>query len=319
MRIVSLLPSATEIICALGLNDKLGGGSHRCDYPPEIEGVAVVTRPAGGAGWGHSAGGAGHAAQAATPGRDPSPMESSPDDELGPSQLDRAALLSAAPDLIIACDRGSGPGPRELEAALVAVEPSPTIVVLDPITLEGIFHSITTIGAMTESEDDAIELVEALREDIGEFEQGVLARHDQGLRPKRVVVLEGLDPLLAGGRWVPQQVRRAGGWDLLGREGEPASPTTWEAIADVDPEMLLFAPAGLTLLGAQAVWRKLARPAFWEELTAVRRAQVFFVEPVYFYRPGPRVVDGVGMLAEIFDPEGFVDTSPPDSWTPLVD
>ena len=305
MRIVSLLPSATEIICALGLNDQLVGVSNRCDYPPEIEGVAVVTRPASG-----DAPDAAAAVATSGPG---------PDDELGPSELDRAALLAAAPDLIIACDRGARPGPRELEAALVAVEPSPTIVVLDPITLEGIFHSITTIGAMTESEDDAIELVEALREDIGEFEQGVLARHDQGLRPKRVVVLEGLDPLLAGGRWVPQQVRRAGGWDLLGREGEPASPTTWEAIADVDPEMLLFAPAGLTLLGAQSVWRRLERPAFWEELTAVRRGQIFFVEPVYFYRPGPRVVDGVGMLAEIFDPEGFVDTSPPDSWTPLVD
>jgi len=290
MRIVSLLPSATEIICALGLSDQLVGVSHRCDYPPEIEGVAVVTRPAG-----------------------------SPNDELGPSELDRTALLAAAPELIVVRDGGHGPGPRQLEAALVGLDVSPAIVVLDPITLEGIFHSITTLGAMTESEDDAIELLEALREDIGEIEQGVVARHDQGLRPKRVVVLEGLSPLLASGRWIPEQVRRAGGWELLGREGEPASPTTWEAIRDVDPEMLLFSPAGLTLLETQAVWRALERPEFWPDLAAVRHGQVFFVEPVYFYRPGPRVVDGVGMLAEIFDPEGFVDTSPPDSWTPLVD
>ena len=299
MRIVSLLPSATEIICALGLSDQLVGVSHRCDYPPEIEGVTIVTRPRSGP--------AGNSAVAGL------------DDELGPSELDRSALLAAGPELIVFREGGSGPAARDLEAALIGAESTPTLIALDPIAVEGIFHSITTIGAMTESEDDAIELLEELREEIGEIEQGVIARHDQGLRPKRVVVLEGLSPLLASGRWVPEQIRRAGGWDLLGREGEPSSVTTWEAIRDVDPEMLFLAPAGNTLLEAQAVWRGLEKPAFWEDLEAVRRGQVFFVEPVYFYRPGPRVVDGVAMLAEIFDPEGFIDTSPPDSWTPLVE
>ena len=298
MRIVSLLPSATEIICALGLADRLVGVSHRCDFPPEIAAVAAVTRPSGNA-----------AIEAAA----------NMDDELGSSEIDRPALLAAQPDLIVFREGGAGPGSRQLEAALIGVDVTPTLIALDPIAVEGIFHSITTIGAMTESEDDAIELLEELREDIGEIEQGVLARHDQGLRPKRVVVLEGLSPLLACGRWVPEQVRRAGGWELLGREGEPASVTTWEAVRDVDPEMLLFAPAGLTLLEAQAVWRELPRPDFWQDLEAVRQGHVFFVEPVYFFRPGPRIVDGVAMLAEIFDPEGFVDTSPADSWTPLVE
>jgi iron complex transport system substrate-binding protein len=300
MKIVSLLPSATEIICALGLGDQLVGVSHRCDYPVEIEGLAVVTRPIGGRLL---------AAGAA----------STPDDELGPSELDRDALLAAAPDLIIVREGGMRLGARQIEAAMVGAEVTPQIVTLDPITLEGIFHSVTTIGAMTEAEDDAIELVEALREDIGEIEQGVLARHDQGLRPKRVVVLEGLEPLLASGRWVPEQVRRSGGWDVLGREGEPAAPTSWEEVRDIDPEILLLAPAGMSLLQAQALWGKTERPEFWADLDVVRNGRVFFVEPVYFCRPGPRVVDAVGMLAEIFDPEGFVDTSPPDSWTPRVE
>lgn len=298
MRIVSLLPSATEIICALGLGDQLVGVSHRCDYPPEIAGVAIVTRPR-----------TGRAVEAAA----------AEPDELGPSELDRAALLAAGPELIVFREGGAGPDSRDLEAALIGAESTPTLVALDPIAIEGIFHSMTTIGAMTESEDDAIELLEELREEIGEIEQGVVARNDQGFRPKRVVVLEGLAPLLASGRWVPEQVRRAGGWDLLGREGEPSSVTTWEAVRDVDPEMLFLAPSGRTLLEAQASWRGLQKPEFWGDLEAVRRGQVFFVEPVYFYRPGPRVVDGVAMLAEIFDPEGFVDTSPPDSWTPLVE
>ena len=297
-----MLPSATEIVCALGLGDQLVGVSHRCDYPPEIEGVPVVTRPAGGV-----------ASSGATT------AASSLDDELGPSELDRAVLLAAQPELIIVREGGSGPSPRQLEAALVGLEVSPQIVALDPITLEGIFHSITTIGAMTESEDEAIDLIETLREDIGAIDQGVVARSDAGLRPKRVVILEGLTPLLASGRWVPEQVRRSGGWELLGREREPVSPTSWEAVRDVDPEMLMLSPSGMSLLETQQLWRTMERPEFWDDIAAVRRGQVFFVEPVYFCRPGPRVVDGVGMLAEIFDPEDFVDTSPPDSWTPLVD
>jgi iron complex transport system substrate-binding protein len=298
MRIVSLLPSATEIVCALGMREQLVGISHGCDFPPEIEGLPIVTRPAtvtGAAGLARSA------------------------DELGPAELDGKALLACRPDLIFVREGGSGPGSRELEAALIGAETSPTIVSLDPISLDGTFHSITTIGAMTETEDDAIELVEALREDLGEIEQQVLARHDQGLRPKRVVVIQGLTPLVAGGLWVPEQVRRAGGWDLLGAEGEQAPATTWEAIAEVDPEMLMIAPAGLTLRQAQAQWRGLHRPDFWPDLTAVQRRQVFFLEPVYFTRPGPRVIDAVGMLAEIFDPDAFVDTSPPDGWTTLFE
>jgi iron complex transport system substrate-binding protein len=299
MRIVSLLPSATETICALGLRDQLVGVSHCCDYPPEIEGGAVIPRPGGGA---------------AAPPRGPTP-----DDELGSAELDREALLACRPDLILVRDGGAGPGSRQLEAVLVGVDVSPTIVSLDPISLEGIFHAITTVGAMTETEDEAIELVEALREDLGELEQQVVARHDQGLRPKRVVVLQGLSPLIASGRWIPEQVRRSGGWDLLGREREKAALTSWEAIRDVDPEMLIIAPAGLTLREAKAEFGRLERPEFWSDLEAVRRRQVFILDPIYFSRPGPRVIGGVGMLAEIFDPDAFIDTSPPLSWTPVFD
>ena len=281
------------------------GVSHGCDYPPEIEGVAVVTRPAGGS----------RVVASSAVG----PAATGPDDELTSAELDRPALLACRPDLILIREDGEGPGSRQLEAVLVAAEVSPTILSLDPISLEGILHSITAVGAMTEAEDDAIELVEALREDLGELEQQVLARHDLGLRAKRVVVLQGMAPLIASGRWVPEQVRRSGGWDLLGREGERAAPTTWEAVRDVDPEMLMFAPAGLTLREAKAEFARLVRPEFWPDLEAVRRRQVFILDPIYFSRPGPRVIDGVGMLAEIFDPDAFIDTSPPVSWTPVLD
>ena len=295
MRILSLLPSATETIYSLGLEDELVGVGRASDYPPEVEEVPVLVGP---------------------PAADRLTEPPTSDDELESGPLDVTGIVVAEPDLVFV-----GPAMREadLRDALADLDPRPQIVTLDAASLEGLFHSISTIGSMTEAEDEAVELIEELREAMTEIEQRIVARQDQGLRPKRVVVLQGLDPLLASGRWVPEQVRRSGGWDVLGDEGEPAGRATWESVRDVDPEMLIFAPVGLTLLQTQALWRRLPRPPFWGEIDAVRRGQVFFVEPVYLNRAGPRIVDGMGMLAEIFDPEAFVDTSPPNSWAPLVE
>jgi iron complex transport system substrate-binding protein len=307
MRIVSLLPSATEIVCALGLREELVGVSHCCDYPPEIEGVAVVTRPR------H----AGDRVQAAG-GQTLHPFV---DNEIGPAELDVDALRTAQPDLVIVRETlsGTGLGSRSVRDVLGDTAGGPVIVSLDPVSMEGIFHSITTIGAMVEAEDDAMELLEALREELGDLEQQVVVRQDQGVQAPRVVMLQGIEPPFASGRWVPEQVRRAGGWDLLGREGDAPIEIDWEMVRDVDPEMLLLAPVGMHLPAAKRAFARLQLPEFWHDMEAVRRGRVFIVEPVYFERPGPRVLDGVGMLAEIFDPEAFVDTSPPGSWTPVME
>jgi iron complex transport system substrate-binding protein len=310
VRIVSLLPSATEIVCALGLRDELVGVSHGCDYPPEIEGVAVVTRP--------RAAGAPLEADDSVAGFVTRPLLNH---ELGPAELDVQALRAAQPDLVIVRDlaAGSGLGSRQVREALGESSGEPVIVSLNAVSVEGIFHSMTTIGAMAEAEDDAIELLETLREELGDLEQHVLVRHDEGIRAPRVVILQSLEPPFASGRWVPEQVRRAGGWELLGSEGEPAARTSWEAVRDVDPEMLLIAPVGMHLPAAKRAFSRMQLPEFWHEIEAVRRGRVFIVEPVYFERPGPRIVDGVGMLAEIFDSDGFIETSPPGSWTPLFE
>jgi iron complex transport system substrate-binding protein len=307
MRIVSLLPSATEIVCALGLREELVGVSHCCDYPPEIEGAAVVTRPR------H----AGDRTQAAG-GQILHPFV---DNEIGPAELDVDALRTAQPDLVIVRETvsGSGLGSRRVREVLGDTAGEPVIVSLDPVSMEGIFHSITTIGAMVEAEDDAMELLEALREELGDLEQQVVVRQDQGVQAPRVVMLQGIEPPFASGRWVPEQVRRAGGWDLLGREGDAPIEIDWEMVRDVDPEMLLLAPVGMHLPAAKRAFARLQLPEFWHDMEAVRRGRVFIVEPVYFERPGPRALDGVGMLAEIFDPEAFVDTSPPGSWTPVME
>ena len=171
---------------------------------------------------------------------------------------------------------------------------------------------------MTESEDNAIDLVESLRERLGAVEEKVQARREAGGRSPRVVGLEWLDPPFASGHWVPEQIRRAGGWELLGSDGEPSVQTTWDAVSEVDPEMLLLMPCGFHLTETLAAWEQTRKPPGYEDLAAVRRGRVFALDgSAYFSRPGPRVIDGIELLAEIFDPDAFVDIAPFGSWTPV--
>jgi iron complex transport system substrate-binding protein len=117
---------------------------------------------------------------------------------------------------------------------------------------------------------------------------------------------------------VPEQIRRAGGWELLGREGERSAETSWEAVRDVDPETIVLLPAGIHLGAAVRDWKRTARPEFWRDIDAVRGGHVFVVDgSAYFSRPGPRVIEGIAILAEIFDPDGFAETSPIGTWTPV--
>lgn len=308
MRIVSLLPSATEIVCAIGLGDELVGITHECDWPPEIVGTTVVTRDM------HdlhrlSSAGIHDLVTAAVHG--------------GSSlyALDEDALAAAAPDLILTQElcRVCAVSYREVNEVARAIDAEIRVVSLEPTSIEGIFHSITTVGAMAEAEDAAIDLVERLRERLRAVEETVAERRAGGHRPPRIVGLEWLDPPFAVGHWVPEQIRRAGGWDLLGADGERSLETTWAAVGDVDPEMLVLMPCGFHLDGTVAEWERTPRPPGYGELTAVRRGAVFAVDgSAYFSRPGPRVIDGIELLAEIFDPDAFVDVAPPGAWTPVM-
>jgi len=294
MRIVSLLPAATEIVCALGLADDLLGVTHACIVPPEAAGVRVVTRPAVG---GVPAG----------PG-------------LPRFEVDEAQVAELRPDLVLVPGswQPHRPATPRLDEPADPPPDQPTVVTLAPASIEGIFHAISTVGAMTSAEDEALGLVEILRERLADVEEVVVARRAAGHAPPRVVALEWLDPPFAAGGWVPEQIRRAGGWDLLGRDGDPATRTTWQAIVDLDPEMLLLMPRDADLAGALAASERLPRPAAWGEIHAVRRGQVFALDAAaYFGNPGPRVIDGLELLAELFDPAGFIDVAPPGGWVPV--
>ena len=294
MRIVSLLPAATEIVVALGLADDLVGVTDACAAMPETSGVRVVARRVA----------RGSATGPAAP----------------PFDVDDAEVVDLRPDLVLAPGwwRPERAGiDRPAEAMDRGID-GPTVVVLAPSSVEGVLHAISTVGAMTSSEDAALDLVEDLRERLADVEESVERRRAGGHVPPRVVALEWLDPLLAAGRWVPEQIRRAGGWDLLGRDGEEASPTSWEAVLDLDPEMLLLMPRDADLAGTLAAWAGVSRPAGWGAIHAVRRGQVFALDAAAcFDHPGPGVIDGIELLAELFDPVGFVDVAPPGGWVPV--
>ena len=307
MRIVSLLPSATEIVCAIGLGDELVGVTHECDFPPEVDDIPVMTRSV------HDL--------ATTSSREINRLvTASVHGGSSLYELDEAALAAAEPDLILTQElcRVCAVSYREVNDVARAIDADITVVSLEPTSIEGILNTITTVGAMTEAEDAAVDLVESLRERLSAIEGKVQARRDAGGRSPRVVALEWLDPPFASGHWVPEQVRRAGGWELLGAAGDRSVQTSWHAVSEVDPEMLLLMPCGFHLAETQAEWARTPRPPGYEELTAVRRGQVFALDgSAYFSRPGPRVIDGIELLAEIFDPDAFRDIAPFGSWTPV--
>jgi iron complex transport system substrate-binding protein len=307
MRIVSLLPSATEIVCAIGLGDSLVGVTHECDYPPEVVGKPVITRSV-------------HDLSTASSRDIHRLVTASVHGGSSLYALDEEALAAAKPDLILTQElcRVCAVSYREVNEVARAIDADITVVSLEPTSIEGIFNTIATVGAMTENEDAAVDVVESLRERLGAVEEKVQARRDAGGRSPRVVGLEWLDPPFASGHWVPEQIRRAGGWELLGSDGDRSRQTTWDAVAEVDPEMLLLMPCGFHLSETLAAWKATRKPPGYDDLASVRRGRVFALDgSAYFSRPGPRVIDGIELLAEIFDPDAFIDIAPLGSWTPV--
>jgi iron complex transport system substrate-binding protein len=304
VRIVSLLPSATEIVCALGLGDELVGVTHECDWPPEVAGKPVVTRDT------HDLG--------ELPSREIHALVTAA--MHGGSSLyalDDEKLEALEPDLILTQElcHVCAVSYREVNEVVRAIDASITVVSLEPTSIEGILHTITTVGAMAEVEDDALDLVETLRSRLGAVEELVTSRRDAGHSGPRVVAVEWLDPPFAVGHWVPEQVRIAGGWELLGAEGGRSVPTTWDAVREVDPEILVLMPCGFDLPRTVEEWASLPRPDGWDTLKAAESGRVFATDgSAYFSRPGPRVIDGIELLAELIDPAAFDGMSPNGSW-----
>lgn len=282
MRIVSLTPSATEIVHALGLGDDLVGRTHLCDYPADVADVPVVTVV---------------------------------DPDAPARTLDGRLLVKLEPDLVLT--DGSEDDPvvdyGEVSAVVGGMDAETTLVALAPHTVEGILNSVSTVGAYTEAEFEAVGLVEMLRERLAAVGLGY------GSQTRRMVVIDSLDPLRAAGRWVPEMVRHAGGWELLGREGESSTTTSWEQVREVDPQVLVLALRTADAAAAEAELEGSSLPPWFDELPAVRDGEFFAVDGRgLFARPSPRVVEGIAVLAELCYPEVFAGAGPVEAWRPLA-
>lgn len=291
-RIASLLASATEIVCALGLGDRLVGISHECDYPPEALSKPRLSRPR----------------------FDPSGLASGRIDaevrrtmrEYGSVYLVDGEMLAALrPDLILTqavCEVCAVPTASAEEAA-ASLDYEPRILSLDAHDLEGILRTILDVGSAAGAHRQAERYVASLRRRIEAARQRVAGRP-----PARVLALEWLDPPFAPGHWVPEMVEAAGGAILFGRTGERSYELTWEELEGSDPDVLVVMPCGFGLEQSRADASQHAEKLHGVAARAIGSGRAYVVDASsYFNRSGPRVVDGIEMLAAILHPELFPD------------
>ncbi len=293
MRIVSLLPSATEILFALGLEADIVGVSHECDFPAQVRSKKIVI---------HSR----------IP-HDASPAEI---DRLvrefvsrGESlyAVDAAALQDLAPDLIVTQDlcHVCAASPDDLATALARFGRRPEVLCLNPQDLGDVWRDILWVGEETGRGPRAEALVKQIGERLGAVESQLASAPE---RP-RVGFLEWLQPFYIGGHWVPEMIELAGGEDLFGTKGTPSFRITLDDLVEAAPAILLIAPCGYSAEQARNEVRTMTFPQEWHAIPAVRNGRVYALEAnSYFSRPGPRLVTGIEALAKLFHPA--VEVSP---------
>ena len=280
-RIVSFLPAATEITYALGAGADLVGRSHECDYPPQVRSLPVVSKPA-------------------------LPLDGLSQKEIDQAvaarlatgeslyQVDEKLLEELHPDLVLTQDlcQVCAPSGNELTRALREMSRPPEVLWLTPRTLAEIEQNIVAIGEATGRQEVARQLVEQNRERI----RNVISAVGHAPR-RRVAFLEWTEPLFCAGHWVPEMIVAAGGEDPLGQPGSDSRRMTWDDVAAFEPEMIVVAPCGYGLKEAITVADRLPR---------LTDAEVYAVDAnAYFARPGPRVAEGVELLAHLFHPDLF--------------
>lgn len=288
MRIVSLLPSATEIICALGLEDQLVGVTHECDYPPSVQRLPKVTRTL-----------------------IPAEASSREIDRLVRERLltDRAlytldlpVLRELRPDLIVTqalCDV-CAVAEDEVRAAACMLPGGPRVVNLEPQTLSEVLASIRQLAMAVGVDRFAEEVIAGLTARVA----AVVTRTAGVPRRPRVALLEWLDPPFSCGHWSPELVRLAGGVEGLGQEGRPSRTLRWDEVLAWQPEVVFIACCGFSVERTLADLPALQFIPGWQDVPAVRSGRVYITNGShYFSRPGPRLVDSLEILAHTLHPD----------------
>jgi iron complex transport system substrate-binding protein len=301
MRICSFLPSATEILFALGVGDSVVGVTHECDFPPEARRKRVVV-------------------SARLPkGLSAGEIDRRVNESMARGEslyvVDARALSELQPDLIITQDlcRVCAASPADLGSALAVLSSVPQTISLNPHTLEDVWNDIRTLGRVTRRESEAERLGQQCRGRVEAVRKAVA----QASHRPRVLCLEWLDPPFIAGHWVPDMVASAGGADVLGTSGEPGYRAEWAAVLESRPEVIVLMPCGYHLHEVIEEFRRMIFPAGWNALPGVTARRVYAVDATgYFSRSGPRLAEGVEILAAVIHPD-LAGTARPDMMTRL--
>ncbi|MEW1632751.1 cobalamin-binding protein [Streptomyces sp. NPDC093801] len=285
MRIVSLLPAATDIVADLGLVSDLVGRTHECDWPPAaVASVPVVTRAEFDADVltsreiSTAVGGAAHSGSSLY-------------------TLDTEALAALAPDVLLTQDlcQVCAVSYEAVSHAVRVMDAGPRVLSLEPRTLDDVLDCLVTVGELLGVGEAAERRRTELRGRLAE-----VRRRTAGRARPRVVAIEWLDPLWPAGHWVPEQIAAAGGEALLAEPGEHTKPMTWEAVREARPDVILVLPCGFPPERTMTELDLLTAQPGWHELPAVAAGEVWVLDgPAYFNRPGPRVVRGAEVLAHV--------------------
>ena len=289
MRIVSLLPSATEIVCALGLGPDLVGVTHECDHPPFVRDLPKVTRTL--------------IPTTASSVEIDTLVRERLANERALYTLDLPALQSLEPDLIVTqalCDV-CAVAEDEVRAAACMLPGQPRVVNLEPETLAEVFDAIRQVAEAAGVPHRADAVIDGLRARVAAVVNRAEAR---GPARPRVALLEWLDPPFSCGHWNPELVRLAGGVEGLGREGQRSRTLRWDDVIAWQPELIVIACCGFDVARTMDDVDGLTEVPGWIDLPAVRDGRVAVADgSQYFSRPGPRLVDSLEILAHAIDPE----------------
>jgi iron complex transport system substrate-binding protein len=294
MRIVSLVPSATEILFALGLGDEVVAVTHECDYPLATQGLPTVTRDA--------------LPHDLTAGQIDAAVRARTEQGEAIYELDVDALRELRPDLIVtqALCAVCAVSFEDVRAIAQELESRPEVIALDPRTLGEVLGDVRMLAEATGRRDAGVALIEDAAARIDRVRLAVRDR-----RRPRVAALEWLEPVYVAGHWTPQLIEYAGGLDVLGMSGEHSERRSWDEVAASEPDIVVVMPCGYDAERAHAEALR-----YGDRLAALGAGQVVAVDAAaYFSRPGPRLVDGLELLAHILQPESIPEVA---AGSPLI-
>ena len=305
LRIASLLPSATEIMYAIGLGEQVVGRSHECRRPEEVLTQPCLTRS--------------HVDSSRPSGDIDTQVKTLVAESRALYSVDVEALVRARPNVIVTQDQCDVCAVRYSDVLdAVATQPelaASQVVALNPQSLEDVLADIVRIGEATGAENEAAQFIADLNARIGHVEQTVGASDDTA-RP-RVAIIEWVEPMMLAGNWTPRLLERAGGQCSLTTAGQHSEYVDWNEVVDFAPEVIVVAPCGFDLPRTLLEARPLAQLPGWRQLPAVRTQRVFAVDgDAYFNCASPRLVDSLELLAHLIHPERI---GPPNSLAQDID